>query len=313
MTKHKTIASEILQHIRLTEMECSLIEVAAGRGAMFVAMRPTFHLVLEGHCHLSAEDGSFSARLEAGDFVVVPHGRRHSLGDSPEVQAVPARDAERVPLALERDVPGLLRVCGDQTPAFRILSGVFRFPPLTANPIVSALPPFMRCSGSEVRSVAVGPGLTASLLAPGGRALVLRLADLMLLDTVRGDPVLMAQMSELGPVWLRTFRIEEAVAAVTANPAHPWTLDLLAKHVGMSRTSFSEKYVARLGVPPMQHVATIRLNHGAALLRSTPLSIGEIARQSGYASESSFSRVFRSQHGSSPKEYRHAAWIQALK
>jgi AraC-like DNA-binding protein/uncharacterized cupin superfamily protein len=312
MTKHRTITSEILQHVRLTELECSLIEVAAGQGAMFVAMQPTFHFVIEGRCHVSAEDGSFSAELVAGDFVVVTHGRRHSLGDSPEVQAVPARDAERVPLALDRDVPVLLRFCAGEPPAFRILSGVFRFPAMTANPIVSALPPLLRCNRNEGRSAAFGAALASSLLAPGGRALALRLADLMLLEAVRGDPRIMERISALGPAWLRTFRIEQAVAAVTSDPAHPWTLALLAKQAGMSRASFAEKYVARLGVPPMQHVVTIRLNHGAALLRSTTLPVGEIARQSGYASESSFARVFRNRHGSSPKEYRKAAWIQPM-
>ncbi|WP_158592159.1 AraC family transcriptional regulator [Noviherbaspirillum sedimenti] len=312
MKTHKTTVSEILQHVRVTELECSLIEVAAGRGAMFVAMRPTFHFVLDGRCHLSAEDVSINAVLEAGDFIVVPHGRRHSLSDSPEVKAVPAREAERVPLALERDVPVLLRFCAGETPAFRILSGVFRFPPLTTNPIVSALPPLLSYKRKDRQVVTLGAALKASLMAPGGRTLVLRLAELMLLEVVRGDPALMERVAHLGPVWLRTFRIEQAVAAVTANPAHPWTLALLAKHVGMSRANFAEKYVARLGLPPMQHVAAIRLDHAAVLLRSTTLPIGEIARQSGYASESSFARVFRTRHGIPPKEYRKAAWIQPM-
>ncbi len=312
MSTHKTTASEILQHVRITELECSLIEVASGCGAMFVAMQPTFHFVLEGHCHLSAEDGSFDAALSAGDFVVVPHGRRHSLSASPMVAAVPARDAERIPLALARDVPVLLRFGNSDSPAFRILSGVFRFPALTANPIVSALPLLLRTSHGEGQSVTFSRALATSVMEPGGRALVLRLAELMLLDTVRNDPDVMARIAELGPVWLRTFRIERAVAAVTANPAHPWTLVSLAKHVGMSRASFAEKYLARIGQPPMQHLASIRLDHAAALLRSTALPIGEIAHQSGYVSESSFARVFRQRHGITPKDFRKAAWIQLL-
>jgi AraC family transcriptional activator of mtrCDE len=312
MKSHKTTLSEILQHVRLTEMECALIEMTAGRGGIFVAMQPTFHFVMEGTCHLSADDGSFDVELAAGDFVVVPHGRRHNVSDRPGVKTVPARDAERVPMALERDVPVVLRFGGGGTPAFRILSGVFRFPPLTANPIVSALPPLLRTSRRDGQSAPPGPTLEAALTAPGGRALVLRLADLMLLDAVRGDPVLMERIAGLGPVWLRTFRIEQAVAAVMSNPAHPWTLASLAKHAGMSRTSFTEKYLARLGVPPMQHVAEIRLNHAAGLLRTTTLQVGEISRQSGYASESAFARVFRARHGLTPTEYRKVAWIHPI-
>ncbi|MFW3895172.1 AraC family transcriptional regulator [Pseudomonas bharatica] len=308
---HKTTASQVLGQVHITELECSLMEVAPGRGALFVAMQPTFHFILDGACHLAAEDGSFQAQLEGGDFVVLPHGRRHSLSVDAKVRPIPAREAERVPLALARDVPAFLRLGHGAAPAFRTLSGVFRFPALTANPIVAALPAVMQrpCSGHGIVS---GDALAEAVMAPGGRALVQRLSDLMLLEAVRSTPHVMAKVSELAHVWLRTYRIERAVAAVTAEPGYPWTLETLCKLVGMSRASFAEKYLARTGVPPMQHVASIRLNHAATLLRSTALTIAEVAHQSGYASESSFTRVFRQRQGTTPSEFRKAAWIQPM-
>jgi len=134
----------------------------------------------------------------------------------------------------------------------------------------------------------------------------------MLLETVLGHPDTMARVAALGPTWLRTYRIEHAVAAITANPAHRWTLEMLARHVGMSRASFAAKYAAHVGQPPMQHVASIRLRHAAGLLRSTALAINEVARQSGYGSETAFARVFRRVHGMTPAAYRRAAWIQPI-
>lgn len=311
MSAHKTTVSEILQHLRVTEMECALIEVATGCGAMFVAMQATFHIVIDGHCHLRADDGSFSAPLAAGDFALVPHGRLHSVNDGPNVAALSATHAQRVPLALERDVPVLLRFGHGERPAFRVLSGAFRFPAMTATPIVSALPALLHRPSAGAITLC-GSDLATKVMEPGGRALTLRLADLMLLESVRGNDEIMDRIASLGPVWLRTFRIEKAVSAVSTNPSHPWTLETLARYAGMSRTTFAEKYLARLGVPPMQHVASIRLRHAAFLLRSTILPVSEVARQSGYTSESSFARVFRNHHGESPLAYRKAAWIQPL-
>ena len=307
----KTTASDMLQHVRITELECSMIEIARGRGALFLAMQPTFHLVLNGSCHLIAEDGSFDIELAAGDFVVVPRGLRHSVGDTAEVKSVPARDAERVPMALARDVPTLLRFRDADPPAFRILSGVFRFPPSMASSVMAALPAWL-CLKAAHQVCALSSGLAGAVMEPGGKALLWRLADLLLLEAVRQDAGIMAQLAKLGPVWLRTYRIERAVAAVMAEPAQCWTLTSLARLVGMSRASFAEKYQARISMPPMQHVAIIRLDHAAMLLRSTALAISEVARQSGYSSDSSFARGFRLRHGITPRAYRKAAWVQPL-
>lgn len=311
LSAYQTTTSEILQHVRVTELECALIEVASGHGAKFVAMRPTFHFVLNGNCHLVAEDGSCSASLKSGDFVVVPHGRRHALSSSLGGAAVTAQQAERINPPLARDVPVMLRFGSSAAPAFRILSGVFQFPALTAKPIVSTLPLLLR-SQQDGPLTLFGDELATSVMAPGGRAVVLRMADLMILEAIRGAPEIMAQIADLGPVWLKTFRIEQAVAAMTDNPAHPWTLASLSKYVGMSRASFADKYLIRMGLPPIQHLTNIRLDHAASLLRSTALPIGEIAHQSGYASESSFTRAFRKRHGVPPKDFRRIAWIQPI-
>src|SRR5262249_20867339 len=157
-----------------------LIDVVSRNGASFVAMKPTFHFVLQGRCHLRADDGAFEAALEDGDFVVVPHARRHTVSDAPDVPAMTAQHAQRAQSPLARDIPVVLR-SGDGAPvAFRLLSGVFQFPSQTARPIVAALPPLLRRPRARIPTA----GMLADLIdrsatAPGGRAFVLRLADLM--------------------------------------------------------------------------------------------------------------------------------------
>lgn len=307
---HHATASEFLQHLRITALECALIEVEAGGGAIFVAQKPSFHLLLTGACTLVADDQQPWLTLRPGDFLVLPHGERHSLCDGADVLALPAARAQRTPSPLARDVPVQLAVGepGDQ-PAFHVLSGVFDFPIQTTRPIVSALPRVLRLPAQ--------PGLHQSVAeratAPGGRAFVERLANLLLLETVRAEPGVMSRLSTLGASWLRTFGVEHAIAAISANPAHAWSLAGLAQHAGMSRASFAAKYQAHVGQPPMQHVAAIRLAHAANLLRSTAMPLSEVAAQSGYRSESSFGRAFARQYGAAPAAYRKQAWVQPLR
>lgn len=309
---HRTTASEFLQHVRTTALESALIDVGPAGGAMFVALKPTFHLLIEGACSLLTEDGEASAAVHAGDFIVLPRGIRHSLRDGPDVPAWPATHAHRSASPLARDVPAQLAfgTPGHAT-AFRTLSGVFEFPAQTSRPIVAAMPRLLRLAA--VQTGAIHANTAARALAAGGRAYVQRLADLLLLEAVRAEPDLMSRLSLLGATWLRTFGVEHAIAAVSADPAQAWTLASLARHAGMSRASFAAKYQAHVGLPPMRHLAAIRLAHAAQLLRSTVLSVSEVAARSGYESESSFGRAFRRRHGTTPAAYRRQAWVEPIR
>jgi AraC-like DNA-binding protein len=58
------------------------------------------------------------------------------------------------------------------------------------------------------------------------------------------------------------------------------------------------------GKTPSALVLEIRLEHAAALLRSTDATVLEIARRCGFINLSHFSSAFRSQFDASPREYR---------
>ena len=58
------------------------------------------------------------------------------------------------------------------------------------------------------------------------------------------------------------------------------------------------------GVSPQQFLLRARLNKAAELLRSTRLSIKEIAYLSGWEDEYYFSRQFRQKFQMSPQRYR---------
>ncbi len=53
------------------------------------------------------------------------------------------------------------------------------------------------------------------------------------------------------------------------------------------------------------YLTGLRLGHGAELLRSTQLTLADIAQQTGYSTEFSFSAAFRREYGVSPGRFRH--------
>ncbi len=94
------------------------------------------------------------------------------------------------------------------------------------------------------------------------------------------------------------------VAAMLERPAEPLTLEELAECTGMSRSTFSERFAAAFGQPPMEFLRDVRLRRAAHLLETTDLPVKAVARSVGYASRSYFSRAFRSLYGVDPTAFR---------
>jgi transcriptional regulator GlxA family with amidase domain len=99
-------------------------------------------------------------------------------------------------------------------------------------------------------------------------------------------------------------RIGRALAAVEARPEQRWTVARLAKIAGLSRAAFARRFAVEVGVPPLQHVAAVRMRRAAELLAQTEASLAEIAARVGYANEFALSRAFHRLVGVPPGAYR---------
>ena len=82
-----------------------------------------------------------------------------------------------------------------------------------------------------------------------------------------------------------------------------FNLEFLSKEIGMSRMSLRRKIIGLFGQSPGDFVRTIRLKHGAELLKSKTRNISEIAYGVGFKNPANFSAKFRQQFGISPTEY----------
>ncbi|MFC0697434.1 AraC family transcriptional regulator [Paraburkholderia humisilvae] len=77
----------------------------------------------------------------------------------------------------------------------------------------------------------------------------------------------------------------------------------MADELNTSISSLTRAF-RQLGLSPMRHVYALRLEHARRLLATIPgLAIAEIACLNGFASPAHFSRMFKKQHGMTPREY----------
>ena len=100
-------------------------------------------------------------------------------------------------------------------------------------------------------------------------------------------------------------RIARALTFIDEHLCDPnLCVDLVADHVGMSRSHFAHLLKRYVDEPYVHRVRRLRLEKACALLRDVSLSVKEISAQAGYSHVSVFDRAFRLGLGLSPSEWR---------
>jgi AraC-like DNA-binding protein len=139
---------------------------------------------------------------------------------------------------------------------------------------------------------------------PGGEAVLGHLSELMFVDVVRRYlETLPADRSG----WLAGLRdpfVGRALTALHRSPAHQWTLESLAREIGLSRSALAERFAQLVGQPPMQYLTNWRMQLAANHLLAGNDGVAEIAERVGYESEAAFSRAFKKIVGMPPGEWR---------
>lgn len=81
-------------------------------------------------------------------------------------------------------------------------------------------------------------------------------------------------------------------------------MDDLAKMINLSKYHFIRQFKKYYGVSPYQYTISLRLDNAKYLLKTSSLTIKEIAYLSGFPDESSFCNTFKSRTGVTPIFYR---------
>ena len=137
-----------------------------------------------------------------------------------------------------------------------------------------------------------------------GQALVLeRLLEVLLVEAIRqapaGDgvakPGLLAGLADP--------HLAKALRALHGDMRRPWTVERAARVAGLSRSVFAERFVAVVGVSPMDYLLRLRMALAKDRLRFGGARLVEVAEACGYRSVSAFSTAFRRVVGVAPGAY----------
>jgi AraC-like DNA-binding protein len=294
------VLADVLRAVRLT----GAIYFDVNAGAPWIAETPpissicakvmpefehviSFHIMLNGACWAQLGDESQPAiRLEDGDAVIFAHGDGHVMSSEPGRRSTPNIDMYYRPNDLGCDAKPF-------------------------NPLLDALPRQLHVKGSSTGGQLIHHLIGAALEETespraGGETILSKLSELMFLQAVR------QQIDRLPPEstgWLAALRdgnVGDALRLMHGRPAEPWTLDSLAREVGLSRSVFAERFTQLMDAPAMHYLSNWRLQLAANLLKQQRLSIAQVAAEVGYESEAAFNRAFKKQVGAPPGAWRRA-------
>jgi len=100
-----------------------------------------------------------------------------------------------------------------------------------------------------------------------------------------------------------TLRMAGALGFIGSRLTSSFTIDELAREVGLSVSSLSRLYRRSTGETPMQTLRRLRIDRAKQLL-STPRKVAEIAEATGFCNLGHLERVFKQQTGMTPAEFR---------
>ncbi|NUB45007.1 AraC family transcriptional regulator [Fertoebacter nigrum] len=255
--------------------------------------------VLKGRCWLCV-DGSKPVILEAGDCVILPHGRPFVISSAPAQEGV---DAGSVYAPVRHGGTAVYGGGGD----FFMASSRFLLSGTIGDMLLRGLPAVLVIrSEPEFAALQWSLNRIAQELRepkPGGALSIEHLAHFVLLQVMRQH---LATAPHQTGGWLAAVAdpsIARAVSAMHADIARPWTVQDLASRASLSRTSFAVRFRHVTGQTPMQYLAEWRILVAGDRLRRTKVPIARVAAEVGYASESAFSVAFKRITGRSPRQY----------
>jgi len=272
------------------------------------AQAARFHLVVQGRCHVSFPSGR-SVVLNAGDVILIPRGMEHALSDDASRDAPPL---ERVIEDIGYRGKGVLTVgAGKPEAATRMICGHLSFRDGADHPLLRALPQFILLAAADrARSVWLDEVLRLLVRrmfsdGEGVSASVTRLSEVFFIEMLRLDLDRNPQLASVLAA-MKDRQIGKALLLFHQNADRPWTVEAVATEVGMSRSSFAERFRELLGTAPMAYLSEWRLQKALCLLEDSRCTIGQVATRTGYRSAAAFSRAFAAKFGQAPREIRQA-------
>ncbi|CAM5685581.1 AraC family transcriptional regulator [Streptomyces avidinii] len=194
------------------------------------------------------------------------------------------------------------RTWGEAAGSVVLLSGTYQDPGEIGSRLLTALPPVL--VGPVDPALVALLGAEISRTEPAQDVVLNRLLDLLLIGVVRN------WLAERGGAENDAVT-GPALRLLHDDPAYGWTVEALARKVGVSRAALARRFTELVGEPPMAYLTGWRLALAADLLLDPATTLASAAHQVGYSSAFSLSTAFKRVRGVSPREFRAGAWPAA--
>jgi AraC-like DNA-binding protein len=270
-----------------------------------------FHLVVHGECCVTLPDNK-RVTLQAGDLILIPYGQTHSLSDVPVTQPP---SLETVLQDNGYDGQGVLVIGeGDPDASTRMVCGHLSFRNRADHAILRHMQDYVLItSATRAKNPLLDDILrlvSRQMLAEksGLSSSIRRLSEAMFIELIR--IAIEDEDQPYSSLLLKGFHdpyISQSLTLMHQDPATSWSVSSLAKEVGMSRSSFADRFAQTMGQGPMSYLSDWRLQKALSLLEDGKLSIKEVAAKTGYHSGAAFTRAFVGKFGDTPSAYRRAS------
>jgi len=264
-----------------------------------------FHYIEAGEGWLDAPGLKNPVKLEKGDLVVFPVGGEHWIASHENSEKV---DAKIVIDTINTNNPPFKKSPADTV----LICGYFDFNKNINHPFIKALPGFIYISHKEQQNSESLESMIkliqdeSSQNALGSEVVIDRLTEMLFVQILRAYKT----KSNIQTGYLAALNddlISMAIRLIHEKPQEQWTVDSLARNIGMSRSAFADRFNQLVEIPPITYITNWRMHLAAQKLKESDLQMYEIAEMSGYNSEASFNKVFKKHFNLSPGKYRREA------
>ncbi len=258
----------------------------------------TFHLVCHGEAWIHLPHQAQPIPMRAGDISFFAHDAAHAISGMQHISADQGFSLGRQ-VAFDENAPGTGLLCGHlKLPAHirRLL--------LAAFPDFMLIHPDLSPAGRQMRSLIEMMSEEARQNDFGVTAVLDRLSDALFLYVIRHALHLEPKLSPLLAA-LSDEHLHHAVSAFIDSPAEEWTVERMARLACQSRSTFTDRFTQLIRMPPMEFVATWRMQLAAGMLADENANMLDVALRCGYQSEAAFRKAFKRIVGIPPGKARN--------
>jgi AraC-like DNA-binding protein len=258
-----------------------------------------FHIVASGVCTLYYKENKYT--LSKGDFIIFPRGYEH------QIKANEAADCKPGFFVLKEITKGYdpFENYGDISTS--LVCGHYELDKSVSHFMLFSLPELLIIRSDDYKKNSVTNNIMQLLIDElsneynKNQIIIRRLSEILFISVLR----LYFSGQESSKVSIFSDQnIYQSLIYIHENLNSKLSIEVLTKHLGISRTAFINRFNNVVGATPLQYIKEWRLTKAKQLLKYSELSLADIGEHVGYDSPISFNNAFKNSFKITPHKYR---------